>query len=188
MEPTKTLWFAQALEKFGNPTLKTFHFAARTVFLSSLSLLLVFTFPPLSNSAFGRVQTVQTLYGPSFLPPLLYNLTAELPLQLTYDLLGAMQVLTLTSNMLGWRRAFPHVEEFIKQKAVSYPRLTVVDRMGAPRLTLHSGDEREVVLIEGWKTEHIEEFLTERLLDSAEPDRGLPGEPQGGQTLGAASK
>ena len=80
------------------------------------------------------------------------------------------------------------METFIKQKAASYPRLTVVDRMGAPRLTLRVGDEREVVPIEGWKTEHIEEFLTERLVGSAELDEGLPGESHSGKTLGVISE
>jgi len=57
------------------------------------------------------------------------------------------------------------VEEFILKKAANHPRLRVIDRFGsAPQLTLQSVDHEEVVAIDGWKVDSIEEFLTERLL------------------------
>jgi len=79
--------------------------------------------------------------------------------------------------------AYPHVEEFIKKKADQHPGLKVVNRFGtAPRLTLRAGTEREVVRIDGWKTEHIEEYLADKLVGKPVPPTRHPGVPGLGRT------
>ncbi|KAK9809222.1 hypothetical protein WJX72_011602 [[Myrmecia] bisecta] len=60
---------------------------------------------------------------------------------------------------------FPHIETFVRKKAKDYKGLTVIDRFGAlPRLVLKAGKDRETIRIDKWKTEHIEEFLQDKLL------------------------
>jgi hypothetical protein len=63
--------------------------------------------------------------------------------------------------------AFPHIEEFVNKKAADFSEgLTVRHEFGrSPRLLLVplGGGSTDVVPIAGWKTEHVEEFLREKL-------------------------
>lgn len=55
----------------------------------------------------------------------------------------------------------------MKDKAADFhPQLKVTDRWGAaPRLVMRRPTgSKEVVRIDGWKTEHIEEYLHDKLL------------------------
>eukprot|EP00667_Euglena_gracilis_P027905 EG_transcript_35012 len=60
----------------------------------------------------------------------------------------------------------PHIQTFIDKKAAAYPHLKVVlTQDGAyPQLWMETtAGGREVVAIERWKTEQVEEFLTAHL-------------------------
>ena len=62
-------------------------------------------------------------------------------------------------------RDFPHVETFVKERISNYPNLQVKYQFGSPpRLTLRSGTKSETIRIDHWKTEHIEEYLKDKLL------------------------
>lgn len=64
-------------------------------------------------------------------------------------------------------REFPHVETFIKERIDDYPSIKVKYYFGAPpRLSLKSGSNAEYIRIDYWKTEHIEEYLKDKLLPS----------------------
>ena len=62
-------------------------------------------------------------------------------------------------------REFPTVETFVEEKAAKFAGLTVEYRFGsAPRLVLRGGKgQKESLRVDRWKTEHIEEFLTDKL-------------------------
>lgn len=75
-------------------------------------------------------------------------------------------VLEADLNQVG---AFPHIDGFLKKHADRYrPGLRIRDRYGGmlPRLLLspQGGGAKQTVHIEGWKTEHIEEFLDDKLI------------------------
>ena len=58
------------------------------------------------------------------------------------------------------------MEGFIKDKIDNFPTLSVSYKLYAtPRLLLKSGKRREAISIDNWKTEHIEEYLKDKLLD-----------------------
>jgi len=62
--------------------------------------------------------------------------------------------------------SFPHIFEFVDKKAQDYPKLTVVNERGSPpllRLKDNTGG-LDTLNIEGWKTEHLEQFLKEKLI------------------------
>ena len=62
-------------------------------------------------------------------------------------------------------REFPHVETFLKERISSYPNMQVKYHFGAPpRLKLKAGAKSETIRIDHWKTEHIEEYLKDKLL------------------------
>lgn len=62
-------------------------------------------------------------------------------------------------------REFPHVETFLKERISSYPNMKVKYFFGAPpRLNLKAGAKSETIRIDHWKTEHIEEYLKDKLL------------------------
>ena len=64
-------------------------------------------------------------------------------------------------------RLYPHVETFVKDKAADFhPKLKVTNRWGVtPRLLMRRPNgSKEVIRIDGWKTEHIEEYLHDKLL------------------------
>jgi Sep15/SelM redox domain len=64
------------------------------------------------------------------------------------------------------RRDFPNVEDFLKkyQNSLFKDVLTIQYRwMSPPRLILKAGRERLTIRIDSWKTEHILEFLQEKL-------------------------
>lgn len=64
-------------------------------------------------------------------------------------------------------REFPHVETFLKERISSYPNMQVKYYFGAPpRLKLKAGAKSETIRIDHWKTEHIEEYLKDKLLAS----------------------
>ena len=80
--------------------------------------------------------------------------------------------------MLCLSRLYPHVETFVKDKAEAFhPQLKVNDRFGvAPRLLMRRPNgSKEVIRIDGWKTEHIEEYLHDKLL---KPQGSRPQQPQ----------
>lgn len=57
---------------------------------------------------------------------------------------------------------FPHIDNFIKSKAENYPKLTIQYIRGAnPFLQLldNKGELIEVIRVDKWKTEELEEFL-----------------------------
>jgi len=61
--------------------------------------------------------------------------------------------------------SFPHIFEFIDKKASAYPKLKTIDQRGSPpvlKLTDVEGNI-EVLNIESWKTEHLEQFLREKI-------------------------
>lgn len=63
-----------------------------------------------------------------------------------------------------WIRDFPHIEEFVKRKASAYGSLSISHPYAAlPKLILKGGKPREVIRIDKWKTEHIQEYLDARL-------------------------
>lgn len=71
-------------------------------------------------------------------------------------------VLEVCSHRL---REFPHVETFLKERISSYPNMQVKYHFGAPpRLRLKAGTQSETIRIDHWKTEHIEEYLKDKLL------------------------
>jgi hypothetical protein len=85
------------------------------------------------------------------------------------------------------RRIYPHVETFVKDKTEKYhPRLTVKDRLGVtPRLLMRRATGgKEVIRIDGWKTEQIEEFLDNKLMTLPE-QRRQPQRPPDDQTSGS---
>lgn len=59
----------------------------------------------------------------------------------------------------------PQIKTFVEERASNYPNLDVENIRGKmPELVLEKADgTKERVAIEKWKTEHIEEFLAERL-------------------------
>jgi len=62
--------------------------------------------------------------------------------------------------------SFPHIFEFIDKNSQDYPKLTVVNERGSPpllRLKDNTG-ALDTLNIEGWKTEHLEQFLKEKLI------------------------
>lgn len=62
-------------------------------------------------------------------------------------------------------REFPHVETFVKEHISSYPNMRVKYYFGAPpRLNLKAGSRSETIRIDNWKTEHIVEYLKDKLL------------------------
>jgi len=62
-------------------------------------------------------------------------------------------------------REFPHVETFVKERSNIYPNMKVKYHFGAPpRLNMRSGSSSESIRIDHWKTEHIEEYLKDKLL------------------------
>lgn len=62
-------------------------------------------------------------------------------------------------------REFPHVDTFVNQRSSKYPTMQVKYYFGAPpRLKLRAGDKSETIRIDHWKTEHIEEYLNDKLL------------------------
>ncbi len=66
----------------------------------------------------------------------------------------------------------------MKEKAADFhPQLKVTDRWGiAPRLVMRRpSGSKELVRIDGWKTEHIEEYLHDKLL---KPQGSKPQQPQ----------
>ena len=70
------------------------------------------------------------------------------------------------------------METFVNEKAKDFhPQLKVADRFGvAPRLLMRRPNgSKEVIRIDGWKTEHIEEFLRDKLL---KPHGSIPQQPQ----------
>lgn len=73
-------------------------------------------------------------------------------------------------------RAFPHIDGFVKTHASRYhPGLRIRDRYGTvlPRLILspEGGGAKQTIQIEGWKTEHVEDFLDQKLIQLPAPDR-----------------
>ena len=78
------------------------------------------------------------------------------------------------------------METFVKDKAEKYhPQLTVKDRLGvAPRLLMkRATGSKEIIRIDGWKTEQIEEFLENKLM--AAPAQRQPQRPPDDQTTGS---
>lgn len=74
-------------------------------------------------------------------------------------------VLEVNLKQIG---AFPHIDGFVKNKAERFhPGLRLRDYYGAvfPRLILtpEGGGPKQTIQIEGWKTEHVEEFLDDKL-------------------------
>ncbi|KAA6422696.1 MAG: hypothetical protein FRX49_07232 [Trebouxia sp. A1-2] len=64
-------------------------------------------------------------------------------------------------------REFPHVETFVRERSESYPNIKVKYYFGSPpRLNLKSGSSSESIRIDHWKTEHIEEYLKDKLLSA----------------------
>ena len=62
-------------------------------------------------------------------------------------------------------REFPHVETFVNDRSDNYPNVKVKYYFGAPpRLNLKSGSNTESIRIDHWKTEHIEEYLKDKLI------------------------
>ena len=63
------------------------------------------------------------------------------------------------------RREFPTVQTFVEEKADQFDGLEVEYRFGsAPRLILKGGKgQKESLRVDRWKTEHIEEFLNDKL-------------------------
>lgn len=72
-------------------------------------------------------------------------------------------VLEVCSRRIG---LYPDVSTFVEEKASLFPKLRVVYRIGAaPKLIMQdsSTGEQEVVRIDNWKTENVEQFLREKL-------------------------
>lgn len=64
-------------------------------------------------------------------------------------------------------REFPHIETFVTQHSSKYPKLKVRYVYGSPpRLTLKSGNQQETIRIDHWKTEHVQEYLDDRLISA----------------------
>eukprot|EP00244_Chara_vulgaris_P005093 TRINITY_DN2035_c0_g2_i1.p1 TRINITY_DN2035_c0_g2~~TRINITY_DN2035_c0_g2_i1.p1 ORF type:complete len:170 (+),score=23.45 TRINITY_DN2035_c0_g2_i1:223-732(+) len=60
----------------------------------------------------------------------------------------------------------PHLQAFIGSKAQNYKQLTVKYRINSPPKIIlkdESGNAKETMRIDNWKTEHIEHYLNERL-------------------------
>ena len=62
-------------------------------------------------------------------------------------------------------REFPTVQTFVDEKAGKFEGLEVDYRFGsAPRLILKGAKgQKESLRVDRWKTEHIEEFLNDKL-------------------------
>ena len=93
----------------------------------------------------------------------------------------------VTQQGHGTCRIYPHVETFVKEKTEKYsPRLTVRDRLGvAPRLLMRrAAGSKEVIRIDGWKTEQIEEYLDNKLA-TAPAQRRQPQRPPDDQIAGS---
>lgn len=63
-------------------------------------------------------------------------------------------------------RHYPAIQEFIENKAPGVKNLKLTYTQGAPPTLFmqdESGVTREEVAINSWKTEHIEEYLAEKL-------------------------
>ena len=80
---------------------------------------------------------------------------------------------TLQHTQPSWtdlhpRREFPTVETFVNDKAEAFGNLEVVYRFGSfPRLLLKDeAGHIEMLRIDKWKTEAIEEFLRNKLVAS----------------------
>ncbi|GJP44001.1 hypothetical protein CLOM_g3396 [Closterium sp. NIES-68] len=75
----------------------------------------------------------------------------------------ASAVLEVCMRRVQW---MPVVSEFIETKATDYPNLQVRYRINAlPKLIMKDADGKsaDVIRIENWKLEHIEQFLKEKL-------------------------
>ena len=86
-------------------------------------------------------------------------------------------------------RIYPHIETFVKEKAKDFhPQLKVADRFGvAPRLLMRRPNgSKEVIRIDGWKTEHIEEYLQDKLVKAQSSKPQQPQRPTDDQTGGSA--
>ncbi|CAI7762803.1 unnamed protein product [Closterium sp. NIES-53] len=78
----------------------------------------------------------------------------------------ASAVLEVCMRRVQW---MPVVAEFIETKAPSFPNLQVRYRINAlPKLIMKDaeGKNADVIRIENWKMEHIEQFLKEKLTDA----------------------
>ncbi|EFJ30489.1 hypothetical protein SELMODRAFT_440387 [Selaginella moellendorffii] len=61
---------------------------------------------------------------------------------------------------------YPHVQTFIESKLEKFPAVQAQYRFNAsPKLILldEDGNEKETVRIDNWKTEHIEQFLEQKV-------------------------
>ena len=61
----------------------------------------------------------------------------------------------------------PHIDNFVKHKAKNFPGLIVNQFLGAPpRLIMYKegSSEPTIVPIVHWKTEHLEEYLKDKLI------------------------
>eukprot|EP00898_Chlorokybus_atmophyticus_P002549 jgi/Chlat1/3295/Chrsp22S03539 len=75
-------------------------------------------------------------------------------------------------EVCGWKLGqYPHVQEFIDKKASSFKNLKVRYRPGSsPKLLLGNDfgkKSEESIRIDHWKTEHIVEFLIQKLENNA---------------------
>lgn len=68
---------------------------------------------------------------------------------------------------------FPHIETFVRDKAAAFsPAVKVRNRYGTlPRLILTAKNgAKEIVFVDGWKTEHLEEFLNDKVLRDSDKE------------------
>lgn len=64
-------------------------------------------------------------------------------------------------------RMWPHIETFVKDKVDNFQKVKLRYKYGsAPKLLLKKDKQTDTIRIDNWKTEQIEDFLKDKLVQA----------------------